>query len=277
MLFHKTIHFCLTKAYSSKMKSCLKKNNSKLEIDFGVVPSCRFDVPFDQTQTYIISKNILTNMRFKYNSEWCLKLLWTVYVCVHSVLLTNLYVFDLLSFWGQPGCADMHLVEWCICLLRTNISIIDQIVPRLEQSRPLGVASFPQSGPGVNAQMRTSLSSLLRFPPYLFDRVCVTKACPGRDTNSLLTLCECWPGYLISLPLVKIFFISFGFLLYSNRSTVCCVITVCGRKSVYNRLDPGRIQCLCSSSADVPKWRLNGAAEQKGIWRTVLYNVFFLT
>ena len=46
-----------------------EKNNSKLKIDFGVVPSCRFDVPFDQTQTYNVSKNILTNIRFKYNSE----------------------------------------------------------------------------------------------------------------------------------------------------------------------------------------------------------------
>ena len=34
------------------------------------------------------------------------------------------------------------------------------------------------------------------------------------------------------------------------------------------------IQCLCSSSTDVPKWGLYGVDEQKGVWRTVLYNGF---
>ena len=29
----------------------------------------------------------------------------------------------------------------------------------------------------------------------LIDRVCAAKACPGRDNNSLLRLCECGPGY----------------------------------------------------------------------------------
>ena len=45
---------------------------------------------------------------------------------------------------------------------------------------------------GANAQMRTSLpppSTLSSMP--LIERVCAAKACPGRDTNSLLTLCEC--------------------------------------------------------------------------------------
>ena len=37
---------------------------------------------------------------------------------------------------------------------------------------------------------------------------------------------------------------------------------------------PGRIQCLCSLSADVPRWGLYGVAEQKGVWRTVVYNGF---
>ena len=44
----------------------------------------------------------------------------------------------------------------------------------------------------VNTQMMTSLpspSTPSSLP--LIDRVCVAKACPGRDTNSLLRLCEC--------------------------------------------------------------------------------------
>ena len=66
---------------------------------------------------------------------------------------------------------------------------------------------------------------------------------------------------LIYLPLVEIFSFLFGFLLYvfllySYLSTVCCVITACGQESLYNRDGPGRIQCLCSSSADTPKWGL---------------------
>ena len=31
---------------------------------------------------------------------------------------------------------------------------------------------------------------------------------------------------------------------------------------------------ICRSSADVPKWGLYGVAEQKGVWRTELYNGF---
>ena len=63
-------------------------------------------------------------------------------------------------------------------------------------------------------------------------------------------------------------------LLYSDLSTVCCVITACERESLYNCDGPGGIQCLCNLSADVPKWGLYGVAEQKGVWRTVLYNGF---
>ena len=48
----------------------------------------------------------------------------------------------------------------------------------------------------VNTQMMTSLPSPFTLSSLpLIDRVCVAKACPGRDTNSLLRLCECWPGY----------------------------------------------------------------------------------
>ena len=44
----------------------------------------------------------------------------------------------------------------------------------------------------VNAQMMTSLPSPFTLSSLpLIDRVCVAKACPGRDTNSLLRLCEC--------------------------------------------------------------------------------------
>ena len=48
----------------------------------------------------------------------------------------------------------------------------------------------------------------------------------------------------------------------------------CNRESLYNRDGPGRIQCLFSLSADVPKYGLYGVSEHKGVWRTVLYNGF---
>ena len=67
----------------------------------------------------------------------------------------------------------------------------------------------------------TPISFTLSSLP-LIDRVCVAKACPGRDNRDGLV----------------------------------------------------RIQYLCSLSAGVPKWGLYGAAEQKGVWRTVLYNGF---
>ena len=50
--------------------------------------------------------------------------------------------------------------------------------------------------------------------------------------------------------------------------------TTC-RESLHNRDGPGGIQYLCSSSTEVPKCMgLYGIAEQKGVWRTVLYNGF---
>ena len=41
------------------------------------------------------------------------------------------------------------------------------------------------------------------------------------------------------------------------------LVTACGRESLYNRDGPGRIQCLCSSSADVPKWGYMGSLNKK--------------
>ena len=68
-----------------------------------------------------------------------------------------------------------------------------------------------------------------------------------------------FPFALCSLPLidrfcavstdissVKIFSFLFGFPLYSDLLTVCCVIAACGQESLYNRDGPGRIQYLCS-------------------------------
>ena len=53
-------------------------------------------------------------------------------------------------------------------------------------------------------------------------------------------------------------------IIFSEHVVLCSIITysiTC-------------IQFLCCSSADVPKWGLYGVAEQKGVWRTVLYNGF---
>ena len=46
------------------------------------------------------------------------------------------------------------------------------------------------------------------------------------------------------------------------------------REDLHNRDGSGGIRGFCSLSAGVPKWGLYGVAEQKGVWRTVLYNGF---
>ena len=85
---------------------------------------------------------------------------------------------------------------------------------------PGEASSSPQRGPRVNAQMMTSLPSPFTLSSLpLIDRVCVAKACPGRDTNSLLRLCECWPGYWYRFRLVKVF--SFLFLIFWFH----CIVT----------------------------------------------------
>ena len=77
---------------------------------------------------------------------------------------------------------------------------------------------------------------------------------------------------LISLPLVKVFHfcLCFGFYFILTFQLYAALYL-----HVDENLDiPGGVQCLCSLSADVPKWGLYGVAEQKGAWRTVLYNGF---
>ena len=77
---------------------------------------------------------------------------------------------------------------------------------------------------GLNAHFGTTLPSPSTLSSLsLIDIVCAAKAHPGRDTNSLLALCQCWPGYwlLISLPLVKIFSFLFGFSLIVFRPFNC--------------------------------------------------------
>ena len=88
--------------------------------------------------------------------------------------------------------------EHVICHARRQEStlILIWFLLYLYISIPGEAASSPQHGPGVNTQMMTSLPSPFTLSSLpVIDRVCVAKACPGRDTNSLLRLCECWPGY----------------------------------------------------------------------------------
>ena len=136
----------------------------------------------------------------------------------------------------------------------------------------------PLDNSGVNAQMRISLPCISFYPflPATDYRICVAKAFLGSQGIPIHLSRSASADQVIDISsVVKIFF-SFlvGFLLYFDLSTVCCVITACGQKSLYNRDGSGRIQCLCSSSAGVPKWGLYGVAEQKSVWRTVLYNGF---
>ena len=69
-------------------------------------------------------------------------------------------------------------------------------------------------------------------------------------------------------------FVILGFHCIFTFNCMLSCICVLTWESLYNRDGLGRIQCLCSSSADVPKWGLYWVAEQIGVWRTVLYNGF---
>ena len=97
------------------------------------------------------------------------------------------------------------------------------------------------------------------------------------NTESFLSL-RTVKKFSVFLSIVKVFFSFLGFViyfsLYFDLSTASCGISVCYRESLHNRDGPGGIQYLCSLSAGVPKWGLYGVAEQKGVWRTVLYNGF---
>ena len=81
---------------------------------------------------------------------------------------------------GKAGCGVIDND----CMLR--ILVISFILI----SRGSGKLSSTRSR--VNAQMMTSFPSPFTLSSLpLIDRVCAAKACPGRDTNSLLRLCEC--------------------------------------------------------------------------------------
>ena len=61
-------------------------------------------------------------------------------------------------------------------------------------ARGSGKLSSPWS-PGECTDDDITPGSLTLSSRPLIDRVCAAKACPWRDTNSLLRLCECWPGF----------------------------------------------------------------------------------
>ena len=140
---------------------------------------------------------------------------------------------------------------------------------------PREAASSPQRGPGWMHRGGHHSHFLLPSPPYpLLIESVQPKLAPEEIPIHLSRSAKCWPGYWYPFRLRFFHFCLYlGFSL--DLSTACCVgISACRRESLYNRDGPGRIQCLYSSSADVPKWGLYGVAEQKGVWRTVLYNGF---
>ena len=142
---------------------------------------------------------------------------------------------------------------------------------------PGEAASSPHRGPRVNTQMMTSLpspSTPSSLP--LIDSLC-SQSLPRKGYQFTFQALRVLTRVLILLPLVKVFsflFVIFWFhciLTFNCMLSCICMLTW---KSLSNRDGLGRIQCLCRSSADVPKWGLYGVAEQKGVWRTVLYNGF---
>ena len=113
---------------------------------------------------------------------------------------------------------------------------------------------------------------LLPFPlcPWLIESV-QPKLTPEGIPNHLSGSASADQGIDIAYVSYD-FFISVFIALY--LLTVCYTLKLHVDWNLYNRDGPGRIQCLCSSSAGVPTWGLYGVAGQKGVWRTVLYNGF---
>ena len=133
-------------------------------------------------------------------------------LCVHALVqvgwITVEVFLNALTLVSCPA-VTMQSVLNSVARLIFGLKRFDHITPALTDWHwltyklcikfkffPGEAASSPQRGPRVNAQMMTSLPSPFTLSSLpLIDRVCVAKACPGRDTNSLLRLCECWPGY----------------------------------------------------------------------------------
>ena len=99
------------------------------------------------------------------------------------------------------------------------------------------------------------------------------------NTESFLSL-RTFEKFFVFLSLVKVFlfFIFLGFVIFFFHCTLsiasCEYICVYNWEPSHNRDGPSGIQYLCSLSASVPKMGLYGVAEQKDVWRTVLYNGF---
>ena len=133
------------------------------------------------------------------------------------------------------------------------------------------MASSPHCGVGDKCKDEDITPISFCPPPCpLIDRLC-SQSWPRKGyqftTHALRVL--------IPLPLVMIFSFLFWFLLYSDYSTLCCVITACGRESLYNPDGPGGIQCLCSSSADVNQnGDFMGSLNKKTSGAHLLYNGF---
>ena len=90
----------------------------------------------------------------------------------------------------------------------------------------------------------------------LIDRVCASKACPGRDDNSPLTVCEWWPWYWYLFR----FFISvciwvFHCTFHSCFLTNNCMLHV-NFTSKCQRKGPGGVWCSHSPGSDVPQMGL---------------------
>ena len=91
------------------------------------------------------------------------------------------------------------------------------------------------------------------------------------NTESFLSL-RTFKKFFVFLSLVKVFFLFLGFVFF--------FIVLCQLQAVvYLRVTENlyiTVMALVgfSTSAGVPKWGLFGVAEQKGVWRTVLYNGF---
>jgi hypothetical protein len=164
-------------------------------------------------------------------------LIWFVYSYMGNDVTSYLIIFEILIWESHNYCLVYHSISnlrffsgfrdysvWNILTFSSSSSLgfISCVKPREGQALLEMVRKWIQ----CNAQMRTSLpspSALSSLPSI--DKVYAAETCPGRGTNSLLTLCECWPGYLYPFRWLIFFSFLFRFSLFSDLSTVCCVVT----------------------------------------------------
>ena len=122
--------------------------------------------------------------------------------------------------------------------------------------------SAPQRGRGWMHRWGHHSHSLLPFPPCPWLIESVQPKLTQKRYQFTSQALQVLTSVLLSFHL-RFFHFCLGFHCILTFDCICCVISTCGQESSCYHDGPGRIQCLCSSSTDIPKWGLYGATEQK--------------